>query len=392
MSDNKIVVYKQLDKIMKDNLYPSTQVLYEIAKRENSDVTMKQIKEYVESQKVYQLTKERKITKQQMGHVVSYKPWSIVQIDLLDMQKYSYDYTQFKSLKKLEEVKTDFNKGYKYIMILIDVFSRYVDAVMLKSKNIDDCINSLKIMIDFNKINPTIIMSDSESSFMSKPFQKFLEERSIIHDPVVLNNHRALSVVDRFCRTLRSRLIKLFLGNGNTGWIDHLSTIIQQYNNTSNRGILNFTPQQVLSNPKIQEIILELNNEKSSKNQQLKSKSLFKSGDHVRIYNDDNFKKGPKYSSDVYVIKSVIGKNITLSNGKRVIDSDLLKVNVGNLMLTNDGEISEINPIEIASKETKIAKKLKNEGIERPKFEILNEPRSSRNIEKVDYKKLSTGK
>ena len=43
MSDNKIVVYKQLDKIMKDNLYPSTQVLYEIAKRENSDVTMKQI-------------------------------------------------------------------------------------------------------------------------------------------------------------------------------------------------------------------------------------------------------------------------------------------------------------------------------------------------------------
>jgi hypothetical protein len=143
MSDNKIVVYKQLDKIMKDNLYPSTQVLYEIAKRENSDVTMKQIKEYVESQKVYQLTKERKITKQQMGHVVSYKPWSIVQIDLLDMQKYSYDYTQFKSLKKLEEVKTDFNKGYKYIMILIDIFSRYVDAVMLKSKNIDDCINSL---------------------------------------------------------------------------------------------------------------------------------------------------------------------------------------------------------------------------------------------------------
>jgi hypothetical protein len=113
MSDNKIVVYKQLDKIMKDNLYPSTQVLYEIAKRENSDVTMKQIKEYAESQKVYQLTKERKITKLSMGHVVSYKPWSIVQIDLLDMQKYSYDYTQFKSLKKLEEVKTDFNKGYK---------------------------------------------------------------------------------------------------------------------------------------------------------------------------------------------------------------------------------------------------------------------------------------
>ena len=83
MSDNKIVIYKQFDKIMKDNLYPSVQVLYEIAKHENSNVTMKQINEYVETQKLYQLTKERKITKLSMGHVVSYKPWSIVQIDLL---------------------------------------------------------------------------------------------------------------------------------------------------------------------------------------------------------------------------------------------------------------------------------------------------------------------
>ncbi len=386
MNDNKLVVYKQFDKIMKENLYPSAKVLYEIAKRENSNVTMKQIKEYIESQKTYQVTKERKIKKSSMGHVVSYKPWSIVQIDLLDMQKYSYDYTQFKSLKKLGGVSTDFNKGYKYIMILIDVFSRYTDAVMLKSKNIDDCINSLKIMMDFNKINPSIIMSDSESSFMSKPFEKFLDERSIAHDVVVLNNHRALSVIDRFCRTLRSRFTKLFLGQGNTGWTEQLSKIIQQYNNTSNRGILEFTPQQVLSNPKIQEVILELNHQKSAKNQELKSKSLFTPGDHVRIFTDDNFKKGPKYSSDVYIIQSVIGKNITLTNGKRFIDHDLLKVNIGNLILTNE-KISEINPIEEAHKENRINRKLKQVGIERPTFEKLNEPRPSRNI-KVDYKKF----
>jgi hypothetical protein len=125
-------------------------------------------------------------------------------------------------------------------------------------------------MLDFNKVNPDVIMSDSESAFKSKEFQEFLSNRSIIHDLIVLNDHRALSVLDRFCRTLRNRFIKLFIGNKNTEWTEYLSTIQYQYNNTSNRGILNFTPQQVLSNPKIQAVIQNLNHEKNLKNIDIK--------------------------------------------------------------------------------------------------------------------------
>jgi hypothetical protein len=88
-----------------------------------------------------------------MGHVVAFSPWSLVQIDLLDMQKYSFDYSKYKPKKKLDGVKTNFNKGFKYIMIMIDVFTRYVDVVMLKSKNIEDCVHALKIMLDFNGVN-----------------------------------------------------------------------------------------------------------------------------------------------------------------------------------------------------------------------------------------------
>jgi len=168
MNENKLVVYKRLDKIMEDNLYPSATILYQLAKQKDSSITMKQIKDYINSQEAYQITKERHLTTNSMGHVVSFSLWGTIQIDLLDMSKFSFDYSQFKSKKKLEGVATKFNKGYKYIMIMIDVFSRYVDCVMLKSKSIEDCVNSLKIMLDHNKISPNIIMSDSESSFMSR--------------------------------------------------------------------------------------------------------------------------------------------------------------------------------------------------------------------------------
>ena len=196
---SELVLYNKLDKIMKDNLYPSATMLYQLAKQQQSNITMKQIKEYISAQAAYQLTKERKVVKKQSGHVVAFTPWSLIQIDLLDMQKYSYDFSQFKSKKKLDGVATDFNKGYKYIFIMIDVFTRYVDCVMIKSKKIGDCIDALKIMLDFNKIKPDIIMSDSESAFGSSEFQDYLAENSIIHDVVVLNNHHALSVIDAFC-------------------------------------------------------------------------------------------------------------------------------------------------------------------------------------------------
>ena len=119
---------EDLDKIMIANLYPSARDTYDIAKKQGLDLTMKQVKHYLQSQTPYQLTHENHQTKASMGYMVSFSPWSITQIDLLDLSKYSYDYSQFKSKKKLEGIKTDFNNGYKYVLIFIDIFSRYVDV------------------------------------------------------------------------------------------------------------------------------------------------------------------------------------------------------------------------------------------------------------------------
>jgi hypothetical protein len=388
MSDNKLVLYKQLDKIMTDNLFPNAKRLYTLAKRNDSTITMKQIEAYLSNQKAYQVTKERKVTKKGMGHVVSFSPWSLVQMDLLDMQKYSYDYSQYKSLKKLKGVTTEFNKGYKYILIIIDVFTRYVDCVMLKSKNIDDCIHALDIMLDFNKIKPEIIMSDSESAFLSQKFQDYLSSKNIIHDIVVINDHKSLSVLDRFCRTLRSMLTRLFIGRGNTEWVNDLSALILQYNTSEHRGILNFTPEQVLNNPKVQQLIVQYNHEKNKKNIKLRDDDVYEVGDSVRVFIQKKFKKGtdPSYTNELFKITGRSGKNYTLSNGKTYVKNDLQKVN--DIVVEDEEE--EENAIVVASKQNKIAKKLKKENLVRPTEEQLNEKRPSRE-KKVDYKKLNKG-
>ena len=98
----------------------------------------------------------------------------------------------------------------------------------------------------------------------------------------------------------------------------------------------------------------------------------------------------------MFEVKDVKGKKILLTNGKTILDQNLIKIDndqyVDNNLLTNGDEyIANSNVIDDANKENKITRKLKQVGITRPTYEQLHEPRESRN-KKVDYAKLNSGK
>jgi ribosomal protein L21E len=242
-------------------------------------------------------------------------------------------------------------------------------------------------------------MSDSEKSFLSYKFINFLESKEIQLEPVVLNNHHALGIIDRFCRTLKTRLSKLFLARKSTEWINDISNIIYQYNNTENRGILNFTPQEVISDKEKSERILNFNIVKQQKNINLRGTSNIKEGDKVRLYINDTFKKGTEqnYTTKSYNVVGKKGKNILLDNGQKVVESNLLKINNGeylkNSMMIDDGmdeEKEELNILEETKKQNKIKKKLKKEDLVRPTVEEMGEGRQTRK-KQIDFKKLAKG-
>ena len=86
---------------------PGAQKLLLLAKSEGLQVTSKEIKEFLASRSEEQQLKETKNTKQSQGHIVSYNPFNRLQLDIFVLKKYESS-----------------NKGYGYILCIMDIFSR----------------------------------------------------------------------------------------------------------------------------------------------------------------------------------------------------------------------------------------------------------------------------
>jgi hypothetical protein len=256
-------------------------------------------------------------------------------MDIYDISKYS---------------KT--NKNYKYLLVMIDVFTRKVFLRPLKNKNIDDVISNINDI--FTDYLPRSISSDSDSTFMSKQVQELFDKNNIYHDVVIArDDHRALGIIDRFALTIKTTLSKLFLRNDNTNWIDYITKIVDKYNNTPHSSIANLTPKEA-TDPQYQADLGMINSYKAKK---IKVKSQFKEGDNVRIRIKETFRKGsePRYSDKVYIVESVNGIRITLDNDKTYLESDIIKTAF---------ESSEPNVINKNNKENSISRTLKKDGID----------------------------
>ena len=126
------------------------------------------------------------------------------------------------------------NKGYRYILTCIDVFSRLARAEPLKSKNSRDVTSAIGKMLKVGAI-PRHIQTDLGKEFYNKDVQSLFKKHKINHYTVYSQFKAAL--VERFNRTLREKLNRYFTHKGKKTWYDILPTIIDTYNHTKHRGI-----------------------------------------------------------------------------------------------------------------------------------------------------------
>lgn len=194
--------------------FPASAKLYKLLKDDGHDIRLKEVKDFLANQKEYEQLKIKQVRKKQAGHITAFTYKQNAQMDIFDISKYSKS-----------------NKNYKYLLVLIDVFTRKVFARPLKTKNTNDVINELLYI--FKSYIPSVITSDSDSAFMSLEMQNFLEKNNIFHDVVIArNDHKALGIIDRFALNIKTTLSKLFLRNDNIKWLDFIDDIIDNYNNT----------------------------------------------------------------------------------------------------------------------------------------------------------------
>ena len=130
------------------------------------------------------------------------------------------------------------NKGYKYILTCVDVFSRFARALPLKSKNAKDVSTSISNMIKHEK--PHYIQTDLGKEFYNKDVQLLFKKNNIKHYTV--HSHFKAALVERFNRTLREKMNRIFTYRGDKSWHQLLPSIIDTYNNSRHRGIFNQKP------------------------------------------------------------------------------------------------------------------------------------------------------
>lgn len=194
------------------------------------------------------------------------------------------------------------NKHFKYILLLIDVFSRYVHCVALKKKNSQTMHDAFKKI--FKKKKPKLLWTDRGTEFYNKKVKELLAKKKIklYH---TYNNKIKSTFAERAIRTIKGNLVKNFTIIGSENWIDYLDKIVKEYNEKIHSST-GYAPAHM--NEKIAEEIIRKNLKKNENIYPRKKESRFKIGDIVRISSEkDIFEKSYtiEWSVEYFIIKDI---------------------------------------------------------------------------------------
>ena len=167
------------------------------------------------------------------------------------------------------------NKGIKYLLLAIDLYSKYAFIIPLKDKKGISIVNAFNKIIKQSNRKPNKIRVDQGGEFYNNVFEKWLSDINIFMYSTY--NEGKSVVAERFIRTLKNKLYKHMTATGKNVYYDVLHDVVNKYNNIKHSTI-KIKPIDVGDNNK--RVYVDEHNEKDSR---------FKVGDRVRI---SKFKKG----------------------------------------------------------------------------------------------------
>ncbi|ULU12860.1 hypothetical protein L3Y34_015828 [Caenorhabditis briggsae] len=225
---------------------------------------IKEVKEFLNEQDVYTLHKPaRKNFKSQRVFVNGIDDqW---QSDLVEMIPYEQE-----------------NEGYRYLLTIIDCFSKFAWVVPLKSKSGKETADALSSVFTKSKRKPKKMQTDNGKEYYNTSMQKLFKSLEINHFSTY--SDKKASIIERFNRTLKEKMWKMFTHQGNHKWVDILDDLVLGYNNHYHTSI-KMTPTQA---SKIENERIVYNNLFPSKlegesNNKIENSTKFKIGDTVRI-------------------------------------------------------------------------------------------------------------
>jgi hypothetical protein len=306
---------------------------YKKAKEVIPNLTLKQVDDFLKSQAVSQIVKPINKKDRVFNTIVSFGVRNNCQTDIFILPHPQQ------------------NKGFKYALTLIDVYSRYAFVKPLKTKSGDVVFNAFKEILteNGNFVNCNL---DLGSEFIYAPFVKYCEDKDIklwYSDPEQSNKN---SIIERFHRTLRNLILK-YIVIKNKSYIDDLPKIIKNYNSTEHRTIG--------ANP------IDIWQGKTHPKQKIVKVDMeFKVGDRIRhVVKKATFDKASSttnYTVKVYTITRIEGNSIYVDELKKPFrDFEIVKA----VEDKNENKAIEYNKkVDEDKRQDKIKRRLAREGMD----------------------------
>ena len=187
------------------------------------------------------------------------------------------------------------NEGVNFLLLVIDIFSKYGWIVPLKNKKGETVANALKTI--FKERKPEKLWTDKGREFYNKDVKELIELYST-------ENEEKSSIVERWIRTIKEKMWKYFTDNNTYNYMNVLPELVEDYNNTVHSSI-KMTP--IDASKKKNELTVWRNLYPDRyKTNNLTPK--FSVGDEVRITKKKKvFEKGytTRWTEEIFTIKEI---------------------------------------------------------------------------------------
>ena len=242
--------------------------LYDAAKAIRPDISLKDVEKFMQDSRTYTLHKLQP-KKFKRRAILSPKPRVILGADLADMR-----------------LLAKYNRGYNYILVCIDIFSRYAKAIPLKRKDAKSMVVAMKQVLEEDDVFKGVsrFFVDRGKEFYNQPLRTYLESRGV-KTYSVYSQETKCSIAERFIRTLKGRLYRFMTERNSLEYVSALQSIVQSYNHTTHSTLGKKTPSEVhtLRNPqKIRDQFRVIGYKRGESRSRKFSRSL-RVGDYVRL-------------------------------------------------------------------------------------------------------------
>lgn len=179
------------------------------------------------------------------------------------------------------------NDGNRYLLIVIDVFSRYLWVEPLKSKTGSEVKKALQKIFNRSKV-PEKARSDGGSEFSNREVVRFFKQNGIYHH--IARNSAKACYAERVILTIKQKLWRYFLTHRKYRYVDVIQNIVKSYNETPHRSLNTQAPQDITEENSADlwaYLYLKTNKQQSKTEKKnlrfYKQHFMFKIGNFVRI-------------------------------------------------------------------------------------------------------------